>query len=343
MKRSAPLSETQHPAHVIFESQFLLSFSLADDFTKGCVCTRRPSREERSASFSKIFKLSIVGHLSHSRSLSARSPSNLTCTLSYMPHAYSYSHPHIQSMLQISISRPRASAHADERYLLISSLEEWICLLPSITVSPILSRAHTGTTELQERSPRDLVSWSPLLWRRFTPIDSLTLPFYRGEIRETTSNGSPSHSSVLSRNRYSGVKCSEAFCTVVFVKYYKWVNCVRCEFFVDAVARERSVRHGLLGARNEPAQAVASLSLRVQERLNQGKAGLWFERETAHVIVTLGSVASWFSCELTMRTLPERKEKSNRQCWKCIKVFVKYLSGGVCCNCFFYVVKLIFS
>lgn len=42
-----------------------------------------------------LFSVCTVNNLPASPSLSH---SNLTCTLAYMPHAYSYSHPHIQSM-----------------------------------------------------------------------------------------------------------------------------------------------------------------------------------------------------------------------------------------------------
>lgn len=72
-----------------------------------------------------------------------------------------------------------------KRYLFISSLEEWICLLPSITVSTLLSLAHTDNGTAGEE-PLGFTLLEPPLWRGiYSNRPSLTSLFYRGKIRKT--------------------------------------------------------------------------------------------------------------------------------------------------------------
>lgn len=89
------------------------------------------------------------------------SRSNLTCTLAYMPHAYSYPHPHVhEHVTKIYFTATCICTHT-RLDIFIHKLIRRVDLPAAIHHTVTHPRPGTLlTTELQERSPWDLVSWS---------------------------------------------------------------------------------------------------------------------------------------------------------------------------------------
>lgn len=124
-------------------------------------------------------RLFVFPHLAAAVSPSPSDPSPRLTIISHVHLHTSHMHIHLHTLTPRAWNKylfhGHAHLHTDSICLFISSLEEWICLLPSITLSPIPSLARADNRSAAEKS-RDLGC------RRFTPTDRLSLRRL-GEVR----------------------------------------------------------------------------------------------------------------------------------------------------------------